>query len=468
MTPLDVAQDDQLWARYLRWLSHFCVARDRTQALLAPSKWNALEAATPADDPIAHLIPAPSELSLEQRMVVLGWTWPDRDFTDPDVFTNEICTAPKGSRAGAALAQDMSLVVGLELVVRMSRVADVTGHNYARVYQHVTTSRLGTFAWDVERVGLRPAIGIDHLELLTAGQVPVDLQTLIEVSEALHLAFGPKGWRIEKPQALAIKIRRSHVIKELIMLIHQVPLADAEKTLVETRLRVSPGATEDDEAAIDPETFNKLQMKPPVINGSRGPDTAYRSAPPEDNPMRALYARLEKDSGPTVELRTADIDQWVRGAAKAPGVKPDARRKGKDGGLPNDAFESPSWWTNGYSRGRTQVRAWQAAGFRVLPPKLVGGRIEGVMFVERQGRSEWHRARRQIRSNEYRRPSADALDLSVTAPDMLLRLGWQTRAALLPGALAGKDLREAWVELLNRIIHTNPRLMTDPPPTRRR
>ena len=115
MTPLDVAQDDQLWARYLHWLSHFRVARDRTQALLAPSKWAALNAVPPADDPFTDLIPAPGELPLKQRMLVLGWTWPDRDFTDPHVFTTEICSELKSSRAEAALAQDMSLVVGGEL-----------------------------------------------------------------------------------------------------------------------------------------------------------------------------------------------------------------------------------------------------------------------------------------------------------------------------------------------------------------
>jgi hypothetical protein len=469
--PLDVAHDDQLWADYLHWLSHFRVARDRTQALLTPSKWPALESTTPVNEAISDRIPAPAALRLEQRMLVLGATWPDRDFIDPDVFATEICTEPSSPSERTALAQDMALVVGAELVARMLRVADVTGHTFDEVYQHLTTSRLGTFPTDDDGMidGLRPAIGVDHLELLAAGQVPADLQTLIEVSEALHLVFGPHGWRIENPRALASKIRRSMLIEELTMLIQQMPLVDAEETVVEARLRLSHGQTQDEAAADDPETFESLLAKPPVIDGNRGPDMKYRTAPPEGNPMRALYRRLIEDPGPTVTLGVAEIDQWVREAATARGVKPDGRRTGHDGGLPNGALDSPSWWTNGYSRGHTQVRVWQAAGFQVQPPKLDGGMVKEVVFVERPGRTNWHKVRDQIHDKTYRRPSADAQEFSDLPPLERLRFGWQTRAANLPGALADRDVHFAWMDRIMLATHRNIRLMTNPPisPTRR-
>lgn len=68
----------------------------------------------------------------------------------------------------------------------------------------------------------------------------------------------------------------------------------------------------------------------------------------------------------------------------------------------------------------------------------------------------------------YATPSADAHDLSVPAPGLFYRLGWQTRAALLPGALAGKDYHEAWIDLLDSTTHRNVRLMANPPQTRQR
>lgn len=462
MTPLDVAQDDQRWARHLHWLSHFQVARDRTQALLAPAKWPALDAVPPADDPFIDLLPAPRELPLERRMLVLGWTWPARDFNDPDVFTTEICSAPKSSCAGAALAQSMSEIVGGELLNRMLRIADVTGRTFDQVFRHVTSEQLrATLGESEPSVVLSPSIGVDHLELLLAGQAPVDLQTLIEVSEDLHLAFGAQGWRIENPKALAIKIRRSQLAADAALLVQQMSLAEAEETVALANLRGGHGDVE--AASVDPEAFNRSLTTPPALKGSRGPDTKYRTPPPEGNPMRVLYCELEEHPGLTVELRVADIDQWVREASPAPDAKRD-RRRAVGGGLPNQAFGSPSWWANGYSRGRTHVRAWQAAGFQVQQaPSLVDGEVEEVTFVEMPGRSEWHRVRHQIRENTYRRPSANAHPLAASELLNRFQFAWQTRAALVPGALAGEDFDFAWMDILMRSADRNVRLTTNPP-----
>ena len=465
--PLDVARDDQAWDRYLHWLSHFRVARDRTQALVEPSKWAALSAVPPADDTFTDLSPTPHDLPLERRMLVLGWTWPDRDLADPDVFRTEICSEPRGALAADARAADMSSVVGGELVMRMLRVADVTDQTFDEVLRHVTTERLREPAGGSSPgFVLSPSIGVDHLELLAAGQVPVDLQTLIQVSEDLHLVFGRRGWRIENPKTLKVEIRRSQLAAEMALQAQQMPLAEAEMMAVEARQRAARRGGDDEEAAVDPERFDELLRTPPALPGRRGPDTKYRTAPPPDNPMHALYSRLQEEAGPIVKLRVAVIDEWVREVANAPGAKHDGRRTSTDGGLPSQAFESSSWWTNGYSRGRTQVRSWQAAGFKVQPPKLVDGTVEEVTFVEQPGRSEWHKVRNRIRANTYRRPSEDAHDLA--APDRRsgFQFGWQTRAALLPGALAGEDFHFAWLSILLRTTHHGVRLRTNPPEVR--
>lgn len=461
MTPLDVAQDDEAWDRHLRWLRRFMVARDRTQALLAPSRWSALNAVSPADDPFTHLIPLPQALPLERRMLILGWTWPDRDLADSNVLMTEVYSEPQRAPS-VDRAAHMSSVVGGELVMRMLRVADVTDRTFDEVVRHVTTERLRALA-DGSGFVLTPSIGVDHLELLAAGQVPVDLQTLIEVSEDLHLVFGRTGWRIENPSTLSVKIRRSQLAAELALLAQQMPLAEVEMMVAEAGEWAGRGGVDDDEAAVDPERFDKLLRTPPALDGSRGPDTKYRMPPPPGSAMHALYVRLQEQEGPVVKLRVGLIDEWVRNAANAPDAKRDGRRRSTDGGLPSEAFESSSWWTNGYSRGRTQVRSWQAAGFKVQPPKLVAGLVEEVTFVEQPGRTEWHKVRDRIRANTYRRPSVDAHELALSEPLTRMHFGWQTRAALLPGALAGEDFHFAWMDILLRTTQDGVRLTGNAP-----
>ncbi len=182
--------------------------------------------------------------------------------------------------------------------------------------------------------------------------------------------------------------------------------------------------------------------------------------------MHALYSRLQEEAGPIVKLRVAVIDEWVREAAHAPDAKRDGRRTSSDGGLPSQAFESSSWWTNGYSQGRTHVRSWQAAGFKVQSTRRVAGKVGEVIFVEQPGRSEWHKVRNRIRANTYRRPSEDAHDLAAGEPLSRFRFAWQTRAALLPGALAGEDFHFAWLDILLRTTHHGVRLRTNPPEVR--
>ena len=420
MTPLEVADNPKEWIRYRDHLMALGMAGDRIEARAIPGldtsmAW-AHRDAWPDGVPTTRLndIGPLDRLIAEQQAEATASTDPLGRVSDNDTDDSDAETEGNSDFEGVAVRI-------IHRTIRRMLVAntwpdpgfgDLDAHEWAstptpsdrRIFQG------GVGTWVILRI-LQSARAIDRpaedvfdhlrhtlahahglaaadLELLINGHLTVDAHTLVAVFSALRLTFDGQ-WKTD-PAALADDVDRSLRLQHILELADHVPLAGLTRMLAvaQSTTLASPDAVR------SPLEF-QADLDNPIQPGNRKPDRHSSKPPPPKGRYRPLYEALVNNPKPSAAYTFAQIADLLA---------PD--RFGNTG-LPSRAIvaDGRSWWSNGTSRERGHVRAWQAAGYLVQTSSLVFAldtdmqpdlEQSTVTFVEKAGRSLWQRYRHDL------------------------------------------------------------------------
>lgn len=326
MSPVDViATDAAEWTRFRARLEDLGVAGDEVSALLAADLHPRLGLSRDPGWPASPTgVGGDLGGDVDARRVIVAWLC---------VMLDD----PRAIHDNAIDRQAVRDAFALSLVYNVVGVAELTGHTTAQVVEHV----------------LREArIGYWRFESLAASVTAIDVATIVAITGALGIMHDEAGWRVESPDRLRGRIERSCSLSDIES---QAATLGAEglRSLL-ARARRSEGGVGSDE--VDPKDFDK-HMKRGYWRQNKQQFEVDAYVPPTERDLyRPLYEALYAKTSGAFTLKLVEIAEIQRRAT----------RRAMYGEDLAPSLATKAFWANGSAYKRGQVRAWQAAGLRVV------------------------------------------------------------------------------------------------------
>lgn len=359
MTPNEIAQNDELLARFQDELAYLDRARPTDEEI-------------DADGELLHS---------SDGVLLIAWLWPDSIYM-PDRDPFGLVERQEGSFWQRLVTNSHSLDFRQTFEQTSAAVADhqrqrrvVVSDRFAKIVKSIST----TLACSVDDVliHLMRTIPLTErdVEALQNGHTPVAFSVILDVCNALQLRFVGYEWELVYPQRLARRIGQS----------------------------LAANAISSQLGFLSTSSLESLAKKVPKgsVEASVGKEFDSYPAPGPGARYRALFEALAVEPRDDPEYTLRQIDNILTEA--------------DEDELPKTAKTKRSWWAGSgtKSEGRPQVSAWWGAGYRVgnIVIPLGSEQIESIIFRALPGRQEWLADPDHVSSGEYTVPEPVAVSI---------------------------------------------------------